>query len=276
MIELTIDNINIATDYGCRMLKGTLAELLSPASAKSVSVTDWPEVDGVDPDLANFSLAARSFELPVYAPNDTAYAALLNALKANNGVHTIGVTDTPISINTRITGLNVERQMRFYTLMVAFTEDNPNYSGTPSAGGRDLGYKLDGVPLGNYGIDVLKGTEHSVFTPSKAKRNLTIESALSGGQIYDAAGGLVLAQKSCRLRLRIIKPISNAINSYYAFLHDLTRQGSHILTATGGGLTRSFNVYYKIGRVTDCTLIQDKLWIEFEIELEQYKGYAGD
>lgn len=275
MIELTIDNINIATDYGCRMLKGTLAELLSPASAKSVSVTDWPEVDGVDPDLANFSLAARSFELPVYAPNDTAYAALLNALKVNNGVHTIGVTDTPISINTRITGLNVERQMRFYTLMVAFTEDNPNYSGTPSAGGRDLGYKLDGVPLGNYGIDVLEGTGDSVFAPSKFKQNLTVKSAFAAGQEYDIPGGLKLASKSCVLRLRISQSISNTVNSYYAFLAHITGQGSHVLTAKRKSIVQ-FQVYYKKGAVRNCYLSNNRLWLEFDIELEQYRGYAGE
>lgn len=276
MIELTIDNINIWEGYNCNTLHGTLAGLLSPSASKKMSFTDWPESHGIDPDLMTFSLEARTFDVHIYAPSLTVAQTLRTILAANNGAHTLGMTGTPISITARVSVIHTERIGNAYIFKVTFTEDLPSYSGVAKAGGFDYGYKLDGVPLGNYGIDVLDGTSESVFTPSRYKQNLTITSAHSSGQTYDTPGGLVLATKSCRLRLRIEQSVSNAVNSYYAFLRDLTAQGSHILTAKHKGLTRDFPIYYKNGKIVDCRITKNRLWIEFDIELEQYKGYGGE
>lgn len=275
MISLTIDGIDIWEGYNCGTVEGTLAGLLEPPTAKNVDFTDWPEINGIDPDLATFCLDARSFDVRIHAPSTTVLNSIISVIESNNGAHILGMTGTPLSISARAAAYAFEQIGYAYILKVSFIEDMPSYSGISMAGGIDYDYKFDGVPLGNYGIDVLEGTGDSVFAPSKFKQNLTVKSAFAAGQNYDISGGLKLASKSCVLRLRISQSISNTVNSYYAFLAHITGQGSHVLTAKRKSIVQ-FQVYYKKGAVRNCYLSNNRLWLEFDIELEQYRGYAGE
>ncbi|MEG1671883.1 MAG: hypothetical protein RR278_07835, partial [Mucinivorans sp.] len=125
-------------------------------------------------------------------------------------------------------------------------------------------YRLDGKPLSDYGIVILKGTEDGFATLPDVKANLLRNISSQSGVIYDGERVTYQAKEvkiNCLMRL---ETLAEFWRNYNALLYDLTRPNERLLYCKI--TSKEYPCYYKCATVSEFSL-SSGVWCKFAITL---------
>lgn len=268
---MKIDNIDIKSTYKIDVADSSLSGLLCYPKAKGVTITDYPDEDGVRADLTErMFLDAYSATLTfnIFAGADIqGFASMLLA----SVVHTIQLGSI-ISAKGHLTGYNDTKIINGQgTIRVTFLFSDDYFAGfsysttkidTSAVDVPDYNYTLDGKSLASYGLIPTMSSALAVVRPHDAKTPLVIKSNFNDGQKIDEGATLHLKAKNIGLDL-MGRYKGDDIYAYRAFLYDLTREGERTLVAEG----KTMKMWYNSASVRAVYCSEDEIAIIFNVNI---------
>lgn len=263
-----IDYKNSFDHYGILIAEKGYTDIATPAPLKSIDFNDWPEEDGIEPDLSAPVLDARTISIPFVCVDKTKVTNFFAQL-SGAGYHTFDFAEINETLNLRfLSESRVKRIGNGETFKLTFSDDqqlsNFDYQPPKPQLAAPEGYALDSVILSEYGINVSYDAEAELRRSAQVKKNNTIYSRYAPGVIYDTG---VTYFKQADKRLHVLFRATNAENfwlNYKAFLYNLIRPGVRTLTTPLG----NFQCYYKQGKARRFeTLTNGGIWCELDMTL---------
>lgn len=287
---MTIDGHNTYSEWGVRLLEGSLGSVVCWPSLKedSVPVNVWHEVPGLDADLTNPRLDTRKVTLRL--ATDGGYRGWRRFLAAmsEHGERTVEfhALDKSFRLRTLQWGsYDYGEKLGFVTVTLA--DDHPldgyTYSMPIGAGEGgfpytlpfvlgdmvpDSGYMLDGRPLTRYGVRLLKGSLNGLWSAGDSRQGIVRNLPHQNG--VTAYTGSTIRYNSPAAILPALLRADNAADMWarwYALLYDLVRPGTRVLGGIEGEEKRKF--YYRGCSVSEFAI--DNLqgaWIKFNITVQ--------
>lgn len=256
---MTIDGINILSTYGCFLGQGAYGPLASAPALKPFETNDWPDEDGIEPDLSAPVLDSRELSLPFFGGNMDSLISLLS----NGAYHTFIFPEIGLTKVLRMTGGESYDQiggLRHFSLRFAddFPLDGYEYSAPNKSG--ITGYQIAGIDLGSYGIAVLDARQMHKAAP--VKKNLVVSLSSKPGLDYD---GQAVYRSSMEVGIKCLMRCSvvDFWHNYNALLYDLTTPGIKIFK----GEDKAFNCYYGGIDVDELVPTQGGVWCQFSLNL---------
>lgn len=267
--KLYIDGLDAYT-YGIFVTEGGYDELVSFPALKKIDVNDWPEEDGVEPDLSEPALDLKEFAIN-FASHGKTLTENFIALISDKAYHTYDFREIGRMYNLRLVSqpnLSLFTNLELFSLQ--FANDFPfpdNYTYQVPYSTLSIpqtGYILDNRDFTDYGIRVLRGSDAEVIKSPAVKKNLLTNFNKRHGAEYDGEE-VVFQTKDVKLNclMRANTP-AEFWRNYNAFLFDLTRPEERSLYVDNTGY--EYPCYYKsCNTVTFCPV--GKTWFEFTLTL---------
>ena len=188
--KLTIDGVNILTTYNVTLEKDGYNELIQWPEMKSVDGNDWQEVDGYEPDLSRPVLESRDVTLRFILKGSVLDIDAFYAFLGGQPVRSFTFNEIGRTYSLRLVSMPSIQYARTFKLMqVLFAADHPLdgvSETTPSSSMPEKNdYVIDGAPLSDYGVRVLRGTISSVIKGADVKPLLIRRSSVINGATYD-------------------------------------------------------------------------------------------
>lgn len=282
-----IDGKDAYEEYRVFLSEGSVASLLQYPSLKKVDITDWPEEDGVEADLSSPRLDTRNVTLKFVARDAGlhfgGFGGFVAAL-SDMGYHefrfpALGDRTYRLRLTTQ-NAMECWWRADFFTLQ--FADDFPPCCGEayerPEPGSTVTpydDYELDGRPMTDYGVRVLKGSLAEVLKSPAVKQNLLANGGKQNGAWYD---GQWVKFKSKEVKLNCLMRATTFRefwNCYEALLYDLARPDGEQddITQPGERLlfvdatSSEYPCYYKSCASKDFAFTGGKIWWEFTLTL---------
>lgn len=269
--RLYIDGVDAFDRYGVFVAAGGYNGIASWAPLKKVECVDWPDEDGVEPDLTEPRLDGREFDVSFCTVDGDKTGDLIEALSAG-AYHVFDFRRIGCERRLRLVAHSAsERVRRLEKFALRFADDFPleGYAyadPVPVPAVWQRGYELDARPLSDHGIWVLDGSETELLKAPAVKKNLSVGGKGQSGTIYDDRQVFFQA-KDVALKCLLTAPDKTVFwHNYQALLHDLVRPGERRLFVelTGG----EYSCYYKSGQVSRCEVTaRGGMWCEFTLTL---------
>ena len=261
MITVKIDNINIS-NYGAS-LDGNINDLIAYPPLKDVKIIDWPDKNGIDPDLSEPVLDACQIKLSFYAPNGI--SSLMSVL-AFGGYHVFEFVELGITRSLRMIGSDNNYAIGNADIVtIKFANDFPmqGYEYLPPNGqARSYGYVIDSTDLSSYGLVPLYGIVEQMRKNPEVKKNLTKTVANVSGVEYDAEK-LLYTSKDVSLKLYYNGPYSDFWRNYNALLYNLIQPGTRMFRVG----TKADAFYYKKCTVDHFSINNQNARCVFSLDL---------
>lgn len=263
-----VDSVDVFTSYGVYVVEGGYDGLFNLPPMKKPVFVDWHEYDGVEL-MSSFSnyLDTRTFRIDFACRNGmAAHNQFIGMLYSNT--HTYTLPKLGYSKSLRILG---ESSMTFegdlVKFSVEFADDAPlsgySYLAPVSSLAVDNTYQLDSIPLSQYGIRVLEGTQAEILKVAEIKTNMVRNVSVSAGAI---AGLTPIKKQAKQVRLNLLITADNA-NGFWrnwnALAYNLTENGTRTLTVNG----TDYDCYYNQCSVRRAIIDATNIWIEFTLTL---------
>lgn len=297
---VTINGTNIWTAYQTFVSRGGYNDLLQWPSLKQIQGNDWQELDGFEPDLSDIHLDTREFDIKFVCKGGVEdmrsfYLFLLSEPKMSYAFSSIGRT-----LTLRVIGMpSLNHALAFNEISVRFAADSPlegyTYQAPYSTIPENDYYTIDGTPLSDYGVRVLKGTVAGVSRGADVKPLLVRNISTQDGATYDenptlyADGGWTQEESDAEVTVRArditLKchireaTLAAAWRNYDALLYDLVKIDANAEDSTLAGartiaispLNATFKCYYKSQTVTDFSTDGTDAWIKFDLTLTLFE-----
>lgn len=282
--KLYIDNRDAFATYGLVILEGGYDSLVQFPPMKAVDYVDWPEEDGIEPDLLNPVLDAKEgIVLRCACVRSPQQENLFSDLKTG-AYHTFDFKRLGIRALLRlneVSNLEIVGNLATFTMSLSFdadfVTDFEHYEGVPSSLSsnsnklevRSFGCKIDNVDVSSYGIIPLEGDIEAIARQDVIKQNLKISSKYIGGQTYDGQN-VRKKERDVALKFLIRASIPSQFwTQYKRFFTDLVSPGNRVLQY--GGKTIKF--FYKSQTVNEFSVAYDNsVWCEFTLNVCFYEG----
>lgn len=272
---LYIDGTDAYVAYGVFLSEGAYDGLVCFPALKSVAYNDWHEQNGIDPDLSAPVLDAKSITLDMYFTGSASrYNAFIAAI-SDGAYHSFQFAGIGLTKSFRIVscgGLNTIGGLTSFS--ITLSDDEPMKDYVYAAPASDISakgdYLIDGTDVAAYGVRMLQGTLDSVTEAPAVKENLKRNSTVSAGVYYD---GEKVTFKSRTAQLRCFmraKSLTEFWQNRNALLYNLTQPNGRTLKVTELGAEIPF--YYKSCSVDSFHPDASKVWFEFTLNVEFYKG----
>jgi hypothetical protein len=188
-----INGTDIYTAYGAFVASGGYKSLFSYPSVKSVQTNDWMEHDGIEADMSALHVQAREVTVTFNLVFSHDWSGFVAFMIAGMTLDFAPAECCPWHFYLRYLGVSSFTPCYgegITKMTVRFAEDMPWGSVGDVASGRATGvtvpnYKLDNVPFGNYGVQIIRGTRKDVLTPPDLKQYLVRSFSDSDGRTYD-------------------------------------------------------------------------------------------
>ena len=132
-------------------------------------------------------------------------------------------------------------------------------------------YSIDGKDVSDYGVRILAGTYEEIIKMPDVKEKLRRNLKILSGQYYDDGGEVTYKTRTVSLKcLMRSRSLAEFWQNRNALLYDLTRPGSHILNVAN--INKEIPFYYKSCDVDSFHPDGGKVWFEFTLNVEFYKG----
>lgn len=271
--RLTIDGIDVYTQYGLYVPEQGYNELIQWASLKSVAVTDWHEENGVEPDLDAPVLASRMCTLWLNGATTPAKIDALVALLSDGAYHIVHALEIERRYRLRLVSSAPPTIVNgLYVLELTFADDFPLsgyvYSAPSSSIGECDDMTIDGKLFTDYGVRILEGSRAEVTRIRDIKGNLTRDIATQNGVLYDAA---VVRKREYDATIHCLMraaTLAELWNNYDALLYDLTRPQERYIGVKAEA--KRYPCYYKSSSV-ERFYPTHKIWLEFDITINIFK-----
>lgn len=263
-----IDGQDIWTAYGAFVTEGGYAGLVQFPSLKAIEYNDWPEENGIEPDLSAPVLDSKNLSISFAFVGQNS-DAMIQAL-SDKGYHTFLFNEVGRSFRLRLVSagpLTVADSLRLQSFTFAddFPLDGYSYQSPAGAGLKDSGYGIDGTDLSDYGIRILQGTVAEIDKIPSVKSALSRNVAAIPGIIYDGDGKPVFQSKdvslSCLMRA---DSLSDFWRNHDALLYDITRAGEHVLYWED--IDWEYSCFYKDMSVNEF-IPTGRVWMKFSLTL---------
>ena len=268
-----IDGVDAYSAYGVSVSEAGYDDLVCLPMMKAIPFNDWHERDGIEPDLSAPVVESRDIVIPfhVYDVQD-GYNAFIRAI-TDGAYHLYHFEKIGLSRRLRLKSCgDLSSICGLGSFVLTFSDDDPlTEAAQPSSSMKKYGdFLLDGVDLANYGIRVLRGTMDSVIKMPDVKENLKRDISVSNGVSYD---GAKVTFKSRTAQVKCLMKAASAEefwNNRSALISALVKPGSRTITIDTLG--KDIPCYYKGSTVSCFFPDRGRLWFEFTLDLEFYKG----
>lgn len=243
------DNIDIYDEFGVVITKKGYNNLLDFPALKEPVFNDWPEEDGIEVDLENPVLEARTITISFVVAKQGMDANDFISFLSRPGYHELYIPFLKQKWSIRMNAQSSNMISTGITnFSLQFTEDiiprNENVDSETIflLNIPDSGYEIDATPLNHYGIVVEEGLSELTKSPA-VKSNLLQQYSFSDGQVYDPQQ-VVFSQKEVTFRCCLISEnIDHFWKNYYAFFNDLVKPGERSLYCEHTG--EEYPCYYR-------------------------------
>lgn len=267
--KLYIDNIDAFLEYGVFVQEDGYNELVAFPSLKSVKSNDWPEEDGIEPDLSNPVLDTKEFSMKFVFTGAYYRMGAFVELLSDKSYHTFYFREIGRTYRLRLvshTNLDTALFLGFVTLRLAddFPLDGYTYTAPASTVPPYGDYELDGRKLTDYGVRVLAGSLNEIEKSPAVKQNLLCNIGTQGGAIYDGNRVTFKAKEvrvNCLLRAATQAELWR---NYDALLYDLVRPDERTLYVEATG--EEYPCHYKSCQTTEF-YADGKIWWKFTLTL---------
>ena len=269
--ELYIDNRDAYTDFGVWITEGGYDGLLPFPELVEPDRNDWPDEDGIEPDLEKPTLKPRELNITFVRSVDGRSAGALVEHLSKSGYHLFRIPSLGREWSLRlIQSPAYEDWDTLEAFTLRFAEDQPvrpSFMAIPE--GRAYvppsEYDLDGVPLDRYGVMVTEGRDEIMRSPT-VKTNLSRTVLDVDGRIYDA-GKVVYNSKEVTLKCCLIAGSMTTFWSCYdALLDALIQPGERSLYVDYN--VEEYPCYYKRTSGWKLESLRGRMVVTFNLTLE--------
>lgn len=269
--KLYIDGHDAFLEYGIFVEKGGFKQVVQFPAFKKITTTDWPEEDGVEPDLVEPKLDARTLQIQFCITN-VRYAEDLFDELSIGAYHTFEFREINKTLRLRMTQNGTFSSLvRLGKLTLTFSDDFPQIPDAPhyaldKSDIRQIGFEIDGVDFSQFGAYVLKGTSDSIRKAANAKDNLKVSTKDTHGVLYDNSA-VSFKTKDVTLKLLIDAPNVTEFwaryNSLFAVMLQPEQRNFYYAE-----LGNEYDCYYKSMTVQKFDILRSgKVWCEFNVVL---------
>lgn len=266
-----IDGVESVQGYGMTVAQYGYRQLIQMPGFKQLDTTEWDEEDGVEVDLTDPQLEARTLQIEFNMTN-IRYAEDLFDELSQGSYHEFYFPELEKTYTLRmLQNGKFSSCVKKGILTLTFADDFPELpTGNHYAFGktdiRQWGYEMDGVDFSQFGTWVLEGTDDSIRKAADIKQNLKVSTKNTSGVLYDGSHAFFKA-KDVQIRLLIntpgIKEFWKRYNSLFALL---LQPESRMLFYNG--LQTEYECHYKTSSVSRFDILSNgKVWCEFSITL---------
>lgn len=264
-----IDGLNVRGRFGCWITRGGYNGLFAFPAMKEPERNDWPEEDGIEVDLSDPKLEAKEVSISFLSDTNSG-ATDLAAYLSDPGLHTF-----------RIPSLGREWRLRMadhpantvYPLATSFSlkfvEDRPvrpvpERLPSPGLWLPDYRYRLDDVPLSEYGV-VVDESRNALLKNPAVKINMQRKITTIDGQIYDAEH-LVFQPKEVTFKCHLKAVSMEAFwGCYDSFLAALVAPGERRLYVEEIG--KAYPCHYKKASGWKVLTLCGPVIVQFDLTL---------
>ena len=264
--ELYIAGKDAYTDFGVWITEGGYDGLLPFPEMVEPDRNDWPDEDGIEPDLEKPTLNPRELIITFVRSVEGRSAGALVEHLSKPGYHAFRIPSLGREWSLRlIQSPAYEDWDTLEAFTLRFAEDQPvrpSFMAIPEGGGWYVPlseYELDGVPLDRYGVMVTEGRAEIMRSPT-VKTNLSRTVLDVDGRIYDAG-------KEVTLKCCLIAGSMTAFwNCYDALLHALIQPGERSLYEDSN--VEEYPCYYKRTSGWRLESLRGRVVVTFSLALE--------
>lgn len=269
--KLLIDGRDAFVEYGIFVEQRGFKQLIQFPAFKKIDTTDWPEEDGVEPDLIDPKLDTRTLQIQFCITN-VRYAEDLFDELSIGAYHTFQFNEIKKTYKLRMTQNGAFSSfVKLGKMTLTFADDFPEVpTGTHYALDktdiRQIGFEIDGIDFSQFGAYVLTGSSDSIRKAANTKDNLKISTKDTSGVFYDASA-VNFKSKDVTLKLLIDAPDIDEFWARYNGLFAVVLQPEtrNFYYSTLGN---EYDCYYKSMSVTKFDILRSgKVWCEFSIVL---------
>jgi hypothetical protein len=263
-----INSKNAFDYFGVLVADGGYKGFFSPPQMKKIEANDWPEEDGIEPDLSAPAFEARAFEVDFLCTDTDRIAGFFSEL-IKPGYQSFELSELGVSFSLRYVDQRKTKRLKngeVFSLM--FSEDVPlagyEYTAPAPVALITQNYALDGLNLSSgYGLLVGEGTDDSFRSRAAAKSNLTVSSKSESGVTYDT-GIIKLKTRDADATLLFRTPtVAIFWQNYRAFLSNLKRPGERTISGPFG----AYSCIYKSGSIKRFEKLSDGgVWCEMKLK----------
>ena len=269
--KLYIDGADAYTGFGIFVTNGGYSELVAFPSLKNVKSNDWPEADGIEPDLLKPVLDTKEFRMNFASHRKNGMGTFFDLL-SDGAYHVFDFREIGRAYRLRLSSqsaLKVAGDMQIFSLQFADdfpVPENYVYAAPHSTVFSPSGYRLDGIDMSQYGVCLLQGTKAEILKSAAVKKNLTRSFANKHGVEYDGETVRYQAKDVTLNCLMQAYTLSEFWRNYDALLYDLARPDERTLSVDYTGLNHPYSCFYKTCKTKRFYPV-DTIWFEFSLTL---------
>jgi hypothetical protein len=267
--NLYIDGRDVYPLYGIYITDNGYKDLVAFPPLKSVESNNWADENGEEFDLSFPVLDSRELSINfAFRGNNNLFDAFIKLL-SGSAYHDFNFSELGKTYRLRLVSqANMNKTSTLETFSLRFADDFPlfeySYVAPQSNIVQQIGYKLDGRNLSEYGVYILQGSETEIQKISDVKKNLLQNIKSQSGAIYDGET-VVFQTKEVKLNcLMRAKSRTEFWRNYNALLYDLKRPNERIFYMNSTG--NEYPCIYK-----KCTVSSfkpfGKIWFDFSLTL---------
>lgn len=278
--SVIINGTDIARSYGIKLTRGSYANLIQWPSLKAVSGNDWQEHNGFEPDLSNPVLDAKAFSLRFILPTDNSSVESFYRFLGSTPAGIYNFPDIDYSTTLRLLSMpSLDYGREFHIIECQFSEDTPpsadSYLPPTSSLPNKGSVYIDGTPISQYGVRVLKGSIGSCHRQPDVKPLLSRNISTVPGIIYDNDGDVTYKRRDIAIVCQIEDTISAFWRNYNALLFDLVKKNENAdnptlkgaRTISGNILPGTYKCWYNSQKMIDLSFDGSSIWVKFELVL---------
>lgn len=288
-----IDGEDAFEKYGVFVAENGYTSLIAYPAFKDLDKNDWPEENGIEVDLTDTVFDYREFQMSFFS---TDYWKTIDfiALISDKAYHEYDFREISRALKLRLVSSPkklIGKAIDSFNLtfaddfpMQGYEYADPVHVDMP----KQLSYEIDGIPLANYGVFLLEGSDAEILKTPFVKKNLIVNLSNSNGAVYDGEN-VVFQKKSVALKCWMrCDNVSTMWRNLDALVHDLTKatekEDEDGFKYNDSGKTfyseileEEFPCYYDGLKATKFQLLPgNRIWLEFTLTLSFTSFVVGE
>lgn len=285
--ELYIDGNDAILEYGVFVERYGYKGLIQMPSFKTPESTEWEEYDGAEFDLTDPVLDSKTFSMQFCVLNVSQVSDLFYLL-SDGSYHEFNFTEIQRSFKLRLSqnsALSSKVFLGKFTL--SFVDDFPpiryqdgmtaqelaakypyvlNVHPYPSSVIGEIGYTLDDIPFGCFGVHILDGTYQNILRTPNVRENLKVSVKDKSGVGYDDEN-VLYKTKDVQMKLLIhANNITDFWHRYDSFFTALIQPDIRELFSWE--IAEGYKCFYKSSNITKFDILTTgRVWCEFTVTM---------
>lgn len=288
-----IDGEDAFDKFGVFVAENGYTSLISYPAFKDLDTNNWPEENGIEVDLTDAVLDYQEFQLSFFG---TDYWRTIDfiALISDKAYHEYDFREIGRKTRLRLVSSpkkEIGKSIDSFSLIFSndFPMDGYEYISPVSVNmPKQPSYEIDGVPLADYGVFLLDGSDAEILKTPSVKKNLLVDLSGDKGAIYDGES-VVFQKKNVPLRCWMrCDSVTTMWRNLDALVYDLVKptekEDEEGFKYNDSGKTfyseileEEFPCYYDGLKATKFQLLPgNRIWLEFTLTLSFTSFVVGE